>query len=65
MLGCERNHIGVVRREVANRIGGGGIARKDKGLAAAAAEVDVAAVAGLAQIREEAGATTPPSLNRS
>jgi hypothetical protein len=50
---------------MADRIGRASVAGQREGLAAAAAEVDVAAVAGLAQIREEAGATTPPSLNRS
>src|SRR5580704_9580267 len=40
----------MTRRKMADRIGGGGVAGERKGLAAAAAEIDVAAVAALARL---------------
>src|SRR6266436_7858367 len=49
-------HHMVMRREVADRIGGAGIAGECEGLAAAAAEIDVAALAALARLRQETGA---------
>src|SRR6201994_4561730 len=44
------------RRERAGRIGGVGIARQRKGLAAAAAEIDLAELAGLARLLHPASA---------
>src|SRR6266436_8151103 len=46
----------MVRREMADRIGGAGVAGEREGLAAAAAEIDVAALAALARLRQEARA---------
>src|SRR5258708_36456506 len=46
----------VVRREMADRIGGACIAGECEGLAAAAAGIDVAASAALARLRQEARA---------
>src|ERR1700690_1897948 len=46
---CKRRDLVVARRKMADRVGGGGIAGERKGLAAAAAEVDVAAGAALAR----------------
>src|ERR1700730_17081102 len=40
---CKRRDLVVARRKMADRVGGGGIAGERKGLAAAAAEIDVAA----------------------
>src|SRR3954470_6375893 len=47
----------VQRRQRAGRIGVGGIARQREGLAAAAAEIDLAEFAGLAGLLHPAGAT--------
>src|SRR5215813_13774660 len=46
----------VQRRERAGRIGIGGVARERKGLAAAAAEIDLAEFAGSARLLHPAGA---------
>src|ERR1700681_1594274 len=49
-------HQMMLRREVADRIGGVGGACERKSLAAPAAEIDVAALAALARLGQEAGA---------
>src|ERR1700754_2340557 len=46
----------VQRRQRAGRIGVGGVARQRKGLTAAAAEIDLAELAGLARLLHPAGA---------
>src|SRR6202035_1349143 len=46
---CKGSDLVVARRKMADRIGGGGVAGERKGLAAAAAEIDVAAGAALAR----------------
>ena len=46
----QRNHIRVVRRKVAHRIGSGRIAGEHKGLASAAAIIDVAPFAIAARL---------------
>ena len=56
MLRCKRGDIRVVRREMANWVGGGGIAGKDKGLAPAAAEIDFAPLATAAGLLHPSGA---------
>jgi hypothetical protein len=55
--GCKRNYIRVVRREMANRIGGVSISREDKSLAPAATVVDFAPVASAAGLLHPSGAT--------
>src|SRR3984957_19792890 len=47
--GCKRRDLVVARRKMTDRIGGGSVAGQRKGLAAAAAEIDVAAGAALAR----------------